>query len=82
MDICQFVYIKKILGGKKFDFVVVNGFVCIKNIVYKKMNFCIKNFKIFLLKCFIEYFYREEIKFICIDFIVFQEREFLKNYVQ
>ncbi|XP_042323749.1 1-phosphatidylinositol 3-phosphate 5-kinase isoform X7 [Sceloporus undulatus] len=82
MDIRQFVHIKKIPGGKKFDSVVVNGFVCTKNIAHKKMNCCIKNPKILLLKCSIEYLYREETKFTCIDPIVLQEREFLKNYVQ
>uniref|UniRef100_A0A670HSP9 1-phosphatidylinositol-3-phosphate 5-kinase n=1 Tax=Podarcis muralis TaxID=64176 RepID=A0A670HSP9_PODMU len=82
MDIRQFVHIKKIPGGKKFDSVVVNGFVCTKNIAHKKMNSCIKNPKILMLKCSIEYLYREETKFTCIDPIVLQEREFLKNYVQ
>uniref|UniRef100_A0A8C0WWM4 1-phosphatidylinositol-3-phosphate 5-kinase n=1 Tax=Castor canadensis TaxID=51338 RepID=A0A8C0WWM4_CASCN len=82
MDIRQFVHIKKIPGGKKFDSVVVNGFVCTKNIAHKKMNSCIKNPQILLLKCSIEYLYREETKFTCIDPIVLQEREFLKNYVQ
>ncbi|XP_076012560.1 1-phosphatidylinositol 3-phosphate 5-kinase isoform X3 [Genypterus blacodes] len=82
MDIRQFVHIKKIPGGKKFDSSVVNGFVCTKNIAHKKMNTYIKNPKILLLKCSIEYLYREETKFTCIDPIVLQEREFLKNYVQ
>ncbi|XP_072434903.1 1-phosphatidylinositol 3-phosphate 5-kinase isoform X1 [Chiloscyllium punctatum] len=82
MDIRQFVHIKKIPGGKKFDSAVVNGFVCTKNIAHKKMNPHIKNPKILLLKCSIEYLYREETKFTCIDPIVLQEREFLKNYVQ
>ncbi|KAI4789062.1 hypothetical protein KUCAC02_035466 [Chaenocephalus aceratus] len=53
-----------------------------KNIAHKKMNPYIKNPKILLLKCSIEYLYREESKFSCIDPIVLQEREFLKNYVQ
>ncbi|XP_069052410.1 1-phosphatidylinositol 3-phosphate 5-kinase isoform X3 [Lepisosteus oculatus] len=82
MDIRQFVHVKKIPGGKKFDSAVVNGFVCTKNIAHKKMNSHIKNPKILLLKCSIEYLYREETKFTCIDPIVLQEREFLKNYVQ
>ncbi|XP_046513915.1 1-phosphatidylinositol 3-phosphate 5-kinase isoform X6 [Equus quagga] len=82
MDIRQFVHVKKIPGGKKFDSMVVNGFICTKNIAHKKMNSCIKNPKILLLKCSIEYLYREETKFTCIDPIVLQEREFLKNYVQ
>ncbi|XP_029462249.1 1-phosphatidylinositol 3-phosphate 5-kinase isoform X2 [Rhinatrema bivittatum] len=82
MDIRQFVHIKKIPGGKKFDSVVVNGFVCTKNIAHKKMNAYIKNPKVLLLKCSIEYLYREETKFTCIEPIVLQEREFLKNYVQ
>uniref|UniRef100_A0A8C5CS57 1-phosphatidylinositol-3-phosphate 5-kinase n=1 Tax=Gadus morhua TaxID=8049 RepID=A0A8C5CS57_GADMO len=82
MDIRQLVHIKKIPGGKKFDSVVVNGFVCTKNIAHKKMNSYIKNPKVLLLKCSIEYLYREETKFTCIDPIVLQEREFLKNYVQ
>nr|XP_043871054.1 1-phosphatidylinositol 3-phosphate 5-kinase [Solea senegalensis] len=82
MDIRQLVHIKKIPGGKKFDSMVVNGFVCTKNIAHKKMNAYIKNPKILLLKCSIEYLYREETKFTCIDPIVLQEREFLKNYVQ
>ncbi|KAM5152064.1 1-phosphatidylinositol 3-phosphate 5-kinase isoform 2-T2 [Mantella aurantiaca] len=82
MDIRQYVHIKKIPGGKKSDSMVVNGFVCTKNIAHKKMNASIKNPKILLLKCSIEYLYREETKFTCIDPIVVQEREFLKNYVQ
>ncbi|XP_056245027.1 1-phosphatidylinositol 3-phosphate 5-kinase isoform X7 [Seriola aureovittata] len=82
MDIRQLVHIKKIPGGRKFDSAVVNGFVCTKNIAHKKMNPYIKNPKILLLKCSIEYLYREETKFTCIDPIVLQEREFLKNYVQ
>ncbi|XP_051564156.1 1-phosphatidylinositol 3-phosphate 5-kinase-like isoform X2 [Myxocyprinus asiaticus] len=82
MDIRQLVHIKKIPGGKKFDSAVVNGFVCTKNIAHKKMNPYIKNPKILLLKCSIEYLYREETKFTSIDPIVLQEHEFLKNYVQ
>ncbi|XP_055361271.1 1-phosphatidylinositol 3-phosphate 5-kinase isoform X2 [Betta splendens] len=82
MDIRQHVHIKKIPGGRKFDSTVVNGFICTKNIAHKKMNAYIKNPKILLLKCSIEYLYREETKFTCIDPIVLQEREFLKNYVQ
>ncbi|CAL9690735.1 unnamed protein product [Knipowitschia caucasica] len=82
MDIRQFVHIKKIPGGRKFDSTMVNGFVCTKNIAHKKMNPYIKNPKILLLKCSIEYLYREETKFTCIDPIVLQEKEFLKNYVQ
>ncbi|XP_041119018.1 1-phosphatidylinositol 3-phosphate 5-kinase-like isoform X2 [Polyodon spathula] len=82
MDIRQCVHVKKIPGGKKFDSAVVNGFVCTKNIAHKKMNSHIKTPKILLLKCSIEYLYREETKFTCIDPIVLQEREFLKNYVQ
>lgn len=82
MDIRQLVHIKKIPGGRKFDSIVVNGFVCTKNIAHKKMNPYIKNPKILLLKCSIEYLYREETKFTCIDPIVLQEKEFLKNYVQ
>ncbi|XP_034021114.1 1-phosphatidylinositol 3-phosphate 5-kinase, partial [Thalassophryne amazonica] len=82
MDIRQLVHIKKIPGGKKFDTTVVNGFTCTKNIAHKKMNTYIKNPKILLLKCSIEYLYREETKFTSIDPIVVQEREFLKNYVQ
>ncbi|XP_030642124.1 1-phosphatidylinositol 3-phosphate 5-kinase isoform X2 [Chanos chanos] len=82
MDIRQLVHIKKIPGGKKFDSAMVNGFVCTKNIAHKKMNSYIKNPKILLLRCSIEYLYREETKFTCIDPIVLQEREFLKNYVQ
>ncbi|XP_013887897.1 1-phosphatidylinositol 3-phosphate 5-kinase isoform X2 [Austrofundulus limnaeus] len=46
------------------------------------MNPYIKNPRILLLKCSIEYLYREETKFTCIEPIVLQEREFLKNYVQ
>uniref|UniRef100_A0A3Q2FQR5 1-phosphatidylinositol 3-phosphate 5-kinase n=1 Tax=Cyprinodon variegatus TaxID=28743 RepID=A0A3Q2FQR5_CYPVA len=82
MDIRQLVHIKKIPGGRKFDSMMVNGFMCTKNIAHKKMNSYIKNPKILLLKCSIEYLYREETKFTCIEPIVLQEREFLKNYVQ
>lgn len=39
-----------------------------------QMNSCLKNPKILLLKCSIEYLYREETKFTCIDPIVLQVR--------
>lgn len=41
---------------------------------FLQMNSCIKNPKILLLKCSIEYLYREETKFTCIDPIVLQVR--------
>ncbi|XP_078714192.1 1-phosphatidylinositol 3-phosphate 5-kinase isoform X1 [Lampetra fluviatilis] len=81
MDIRQYVHIKKIPGGKKFDSVVLNGYVFSKNVVHKKMNSCIRNPKILLLTCSIEYLYREETKFSSICPIVLQEREFLKNFI-
>lgn len=40
-----------------------------------QMNSYIKNPKILLLKCSIEYLYREETKFTCIDPIVLQVSE-------
>lgn len=42
-----------------------------------QMNSYIKNPKILLLKCSIEYLYREETKFTCIDPIVLQVRRSL-----
>ena len=39
-----------------------------------QMNSYIKNPKVLLLKCSIEYLYREETKFTCIDPIVLQVR--------
>uniref|UniRef100_S4RPG6 DEP domain-containing protein n=1 Tax=Petromyzon marinus TaxID=7757 RepID=S4RPG6_PETMA len=81
MDIRHYVHIKKIPGGKKFDSVVLNGYVFSKNVVHKKMNSCIRNPKILLLTCSIEYLYREETKFSSICPIVLQEREFLKNFI-
>lgn len=83
---------------------VVNGFVCTKNIAHKKvmsllsssmysccypacayccvflqMNASIKSPKILLLKCSIEYLYREETKFTSIDPIVLQVRHRKSN---
>uniref|UniRef100_UPI0035901CC2 1-phosphatidylinositol 3-phosphate 5-kinase isoform X2 n=1 Tax=Myxine glutinosa TaxID=7769 RepID=UPI0035901CC2 len=81
MNIQHYVHFKKISGGKKFDSEVVNGFVCTKNVAHKKMSNYVKNPKILLLSCSIEYLYREETKLSSIDPIVLQEHEFLKNYV-
>uniref|UniRef100_A0A8C4QV24 1-phosphatidylinositol-3-phosphate 5-kinase n=1 Tax=Eptatretus burgeri TaxID=7764 RepID=A0A8C4QV24_EPTBU len=81
MNIQHYVHIKKIPGGKKFDSEVVNGFVCTKNVAHKKMSSYVKNPKILLLSCSIEYLYREETKLSSIDPILLQEHEFLKNYV-
>lgn len=45
------------------------------------MNQYIKNPKILLLKCSIEYLYREETKFTCIDPIVLQVSKSLKRFL-
>ncbi|KAG9473478.1 hypothetical protein GDO78_013591 [Eleutherodactylus coqui] len=68
---------------KNDDDMDIRQYVHIKKIQGgKKSDSVMVNGFILLLKCSIEYLYREETKFTCIDPIVVQEREFLKNYVQ
>ena len=55
MDIRQYVKIKKILGGEKSDCRIVNGVVCTKNVVHKKMAKSITEPHILMLACPVDF---------------------------
>ncbi|KAJ8019885.1 1-phosphatidylinositol 3-phosphate 5-kinase [Holothuria leucospilota] len=80
MDIRQYVHIKKIPGGSKQECELVYGTVCTKNVTHKKMHTDLTRPKILLLEAPVEH-QRVENKFVSLEPVVLQEREFLKNCV-
>ncbi|KAL1434106.1 hypothetical protein MTO96_011762 [Rhipicephalus appendiculatus] len=80
MDIRQYVHIKKIPGGHRTECIVVNGVVCTKNVVHKKMKQQLTNPRILLVGSSIVY-QRVENKLSSLDPILMQECEYLKHVV-
>ncbi|XP_028393496.1 1-phosphatidylinositol 3-phosphate 5-kinase-like isoform X2 [Dendronephthya gigantea] len=80
MDIRHYVKIKKVPWGSRSDCRIVNGVVCTKNIVHKKMASSITEPNILMLACPVD-FQRVENKMAFLDSLVLQEEEFLKNMV-
>ncbi|XP_077502405.1 1-phosphatidylinositol 3-phosphate 5-kinase fab1 [Amblyomma americanum] len=80
MDIRQYVHIKKIPGGNRSECAVVNGVVCTKNVVHKKMRQQLTNPRILLVGSSIVY-QRVENKLSSLDPILMQECEYLKHVV-
>lgn len=78
MDVRNFVNIKKISGGTRSECIIIGGVTFTKNVSHKEMRTKIDNPKILLLQCPIAYQRREE-KFVTIDSLILQEKEFLKN---
>lgn len=78
MDVRSFVNIKKISSGSKNECTIVGGVVFTKNVSHKDMNTKIDNPKILLVQCPIAY-QRVEGKFVTIDSLILQEKEYLRN---
>lgn len=78
MDVRNFVNIKKLSGGSKNECSIVGGVVFTKNVAHKEMKMKIDNPKILLLQCPIAY-QRIEGKFITIESLILQEKEYLRN---
>jgi 1-phosphatidylinositol-3-phosphate 5-kinase len=78
MDVRNFVNIKKLSGGTKNECTIVGGVVFTKNVAHKDMKTKIDNPKILLLQCPIAY-QRVEGKFVTIESLILQEKEYLRN---
>lgn len=78
MDIRHFVNFKKVPGGSRNESRIVGGAVFTKNVVHKEMATAIDHPKVLLLQCAIVY-QRVEGKFVSIESLLLQEREYLRN---
>lgn len=80
MDIRNYVNFKKVSDGLRNDSCIVRGAVFSKNVVHKDMATTINNARILLLQCPIVY-QRVEGKYVTIETLLLQEREYLTNVV-
>ncbi|XP_058461080.1 putative 1-phosphatidylinositol 3-phosphate 5-kinase isoform X2 [Malaya genurostris] len=80
IDIRNYVFFKKVPGGKRHESQIVGGVVFSKNVVHRQMLSRVDKPKILLLQCAIAY-QRIEGKFVSFDSLMLQEREYLKNKV-
>lgn len=78
MDIRNFVNMKKVPGGSRNECSIIAGTVFTKNVAHKKMATKIENPRILLLQCAIAY-HRVEGKFVSIETLLLQEKEYLRN---
>lgn len=78
MDIRNLVNFKKVPGGARTESKIVGGVVFSKNVVHKEMASFIENPRVLLLQCAIVY-QRVEGKFVSIESLLMQEREYLQN---
>lgn len=80
MDIRNYVNFKKVPDGSRNESCIVGGVVFTKNVVHKEMATMIEKARILLLQCPIVY-QRVEGKFISIETLLLQEREYLTNVI-
>ncbi|EKD12669.1 phosphatidylinositol-4-phosphate 5-Kinase [Drepanopeziza brunnea f. sp. 'multigermtubi' MB_m1] len=80
IDICHYVKLKKIPGGKPGDTAYVSGIVFSKNLALKSMPRSISNPRIVIISFPIEYS-RHHNHFMSLEPVIAQEKEFLKNMV-
>lgn len=80
MDIRNYVNFKKVPDGTRNECCIVGGTVFSKNVVHKDMATTINNARILLLQCPIVY-QRIEGKYVSIETLLLQEREYLTNVV-
>lgn len=78
MDVRTFVNIKKISGGRRTECTIVGGVVFSKNVAHRDMKTKIDDPKVLLLQCPIAY-QRVEGKFVTIESLILQEKEYLSN---
>lgn len=78
MDVRSFVNIKKVSGGTRNECTIFGGVVFSKNVAHKDMKTKIDTPKVLLLECPIAY-QRVEGKFVTIESLVLQEKEYLRN---
>lgn len=80
MDIRNYVNFKKVPDGNRSDSYILRGAVFSKNVVHKDMATTINDARILLLQCPIVY-QRVEGKYVTIETLLLQEREYLTNVV-
>lgn len=80
MDIRNYVFFKKLPGGKRKECRILGGVAFTKNVVHRQMMSRIEKPKILLLQCAIVY-QRVEGKFVSFDTLMLQERDYLRNQV-
>lgn len=80
MDIRNYVFFKKLPGGKRKECRILGGVAFTKNVVHRQMMSRIEKPKILLLQCAIVY-QRVEGKFVSFDTLMLQERDYLRNKV-
>ncbi|KAH8371675.1 hypothetical protein KR093_008430 [Drosophila rubida] len=78
MDICNYVNFKKVPGGRPKDSKIVHGVAFSKNVAHKDMATHVAFPRILLLQCPIVY-ERIEGKFVTIETVLLQEKEYLRN---
>lgn len=80
MDIRHYTKIKKISGGSRSECQIITGIAFSKNVVHKDMKTSIDSARILLIQCPIQ-FQRVEGKFVTLEALLLQEREYLRNVV-
>ncbi|TDG46399.1 hypothetical protein AWZ03_007173 [Drosophila navojoa] len=78
MDIRNYVNFKKVPGGRRKDSEIVHGVAFSKNVAHKDMATRVEFPRILLLQCPIVY-ERIEGKFVTIETVLLQEKEYLHN---
>ncbi|XP_034653485.1 putative 1-phosphatidylinositol 3-phosphate 5-kinase [Drosophila subobscura] len=78
MDIRNYVNFKKVPGGRRKDSTIVHGVAFSKNVAHKDMATHVPFPRILLLQCPIVY-ERIEGKFVTIETVLLQEKEYLRN---
>ena len=81
MDIRHYIKVKKIPGGQKSACSYVSGVIFSKHVTHKKMHLSIRNPRILLLKCAME-FQRHDDQISSFDTLLNQEEQYLKNLVE
>ena len=81
MDISCYCKIKKIPGGRRSACNFVYGVVFSKHVTHKKMDLSLRNPRVLLLKCALE-FQRKESQLSSFDTLMLQEQEYLKNLIE
>ena len=81
MDIRHYIKVKKIPGGQKAACSYVSGVIFSKHVTHKKMQLSIRNPRILLLKCALE-FQRHDNQLSSFDTLLDQEERYLKNLVE
>lgn len=81
IDIRHFVNFKKVPGGIRNECRIFGGVVCSKNVVHRDMATEIEKPRILLLQCAIVY-QRIEGKFVSIETVLLQEKEYLHNVIE